>query len=297
VVGLAGGLAYLLALPSAIQASRTAQAASFGREAEAIILLEQITSPGDNVISDNLLLPFMAGRQTPPPLGDLAQVAIDSGRQSSERLIAISESYPVEAVANWALRLPHLDEYLDWVESNYLVQREWDDHHIIYFGRRVPLGQVPNRVDAQVGDQIELLGYRLASSRREPSNEGHAARVTPLTLDVTLYWRTSAPVTEDYSVFLHLLDSEGQLIAQHDGRPLYGHLPTGHWLPGDVIPDRHRLSLPADLPTARYRLIAGMYMLETLERLPVRAASIRGIDDNVNLALLEIGEAVQAVQD
>ncbi len=296
-MGLAGGLAYLLALPGAIQASQTAQAASFGREAEAITLLEQITYPGDNVISDNLLLPFMAGRQSPPPLGDLAQVAIDSGRQSNERLIAISESYPVEAVANWALRLPHLDEYLDWVESNYLVQRVWDDHHIIYFGRRVPPGQVPNRVDARVGDQIELLGYDVANGPQAPSNKGHRAPARPLTLDVTLYWRTSGPVTEDYSVFLHLLDSEGQLVAQHDGRPLYGYLPTGHWSPGDVIPDRHRLSLPADLPRARYRLIAGMYVFETLERLPARAASIQGTDDNVTLAHLELGEAVPAVQD
>ena len=108
--------------------------------------------------------------QSPPPLGDVAQVAINSGRQTSERLIAISEAYPVEAVANWALRLPYLDEYMAWVDSNYLVQRIWDDHHIIYVGRRVPEAQIPNRVDAESSDDLGRRGARGQRSRaRNPA--------------------------------------------------------------------------------------------------------------------------------
>ena len=272
-LGLAGGLAFLLALPTAVQANQSARAARFGREAEAIAFLAQVTRPADNVISDNLLLPFMANRQTPPPLGDLAQVAIDSGRQTSERLIAISEAYPVEAVANWALRLPYLDRYMAWVERNYLARRVWDDHHVIYFGRRVSAGQVPNRVDAWLGDAIQLLGYEVASRQR--------------TLDVTLYWRASAPVGDDYTVFVQLLGPDGRLVAQHDGQPLYGYLPTGEWSPGEVIPDRHPLPLPPpeELPSGRYQLVAGMYALDTLERLPARSGG-----DSVALMWVEIGE-------
>ncbi len=288
IVGFAGWLTFLLALPGAIQANRTVQAAGFGRETEAITFLEQVTQPTDHVISDNLLLPFIAGRQTPPPLGDLAQVAIDSGRQTSERLIAISEAYSVEAVANWALRLPHLDKYMRWVESNYLVRREWDDHHIIYFGRRLPIDQVPNRVDAQVGDAIELLGYALESNGQAAVSKQHEIRGKAQTLDVTLYWRTAAPLRENYTVFVQLLDPAGQLTTQHDGQPLHGYLPTGDWSPGDVIPDRHRLPLPDDLSPGRYRLIAGMYTPEALERLPVRMAHPQSIDDHVTLTMLVI---------
>ena len=296
-LGLAGVLVFLLALPGAVQANQTVRAASFGREAEAVVFLEQITHPSDNVISDNLLLPFMAGRQTPPPLGDVAQVAIDSGRQTSNRLIAISETYPVEAVANWALRLPHLDKYMKWVESNYLVRRVWDDHHVIYFGRRVPADQVPNRLDVQVGDSIGLLGYDLGSDQRTAEDTEHGVADQSQTLDVTLYWRMGTPVTEDYTVFVQLLDAEGQVVTQHDGQPLYGYLPTSDWSPGDVIPDRHRLLLPADLSSGGYQLITGMYTFPTLERLPVKVAYPQDADaypqdadDSVTLTKLEIGD-------
>jgi hypothetical protein len=283
-LGLAGGLAFLAALPGAIQANQKAQAASFGREAEAIAFLQEITPSTGNVISDNLLLPFVAGRRTPPPLGDLAQVAIDSGRLTSERLIAISEAYPVASVANWALRLPHLDEYMAWVEDNYLVRRVWDDHHIVYFGRRMWENQIPNRVDAQVGDSIELLGFDVERG------DQRGLQGKPETLDVILYWRARASVKEDFTVFVQLLDIEGQLVAQHDGQPLYGYLPTSDWSLNEVTPDRHQLPLPADLPPGGYQLIAGMYTLETLDRLPVRTVHPQGTEDSVELAVLMIGD-------
>lgn len=281
--GLVGGLIFLLALPGAIQANQTVQTASFGRETEAIALLERVTSPTDNVISDNLLLPFMAGRQTPPALGDIAQVAINSGRQTSRRLITISETYPVEAVANWALRLPYLDGYMDWVEKNYLVRRVWDDHHTIYFGRRVAIDQIPSRINAYVGDSIELLGYDVGGNEHTSGGRGHD-------LEVTLYWQVEDPVREDYTVFVQLLDPSGELATQHDGQPLHGYLPTGDWSPGEVIPDRHFLTLSEDLPPGRYQLIAGMYLLEKLERLPVRTSDSQAVRDYVVLTELEIGD-------
>jgi hypothetical protein len=289
--GLVGGIAFMLAIPAMVQTNQAVLAASFGRETEAIAFLKQVTRLTDNVISDNLLVPFMAGRQSPPPLGDLAQVAIDTGRQTSERLIAISEAYPVEAVANWALRLPYLDDYMHWVENNYLARRVWDDHHVIYFGRRVPVGQVPNRVDAQVGTSIELLGYNIGNRQQAASGQQHKVEGKPQALEVTLYWRAEKPVRGDYTVFVQLLDAEGHLVTQHDGQPLYGYLPTDDWSPGDVIPDWHRLALPSDLPPGYYQLIAGMYILETMERLPVHMAHPQSTGDSVALARLEIGES------
>lgn len=292
-LGLVGGMAFLLALPAALQANQTVLAASFGREAEAIAFLEEITRPTDNVISDNLLLPFMAGRQSPPPLGDLAQVAIDTGRQTSQRLIAISEIYPVEAVANWALRLPYLDEYMDWVENNYLVQRVWDGHHIIYFGRRVPASQVPNRVDVRVGDSVELLGYDIHSRQEATGGAQRRTEDRPKALEVSLYWRADRPVREDYTVFVQLLGPEGWLVTQHDGQPLHGYMPTSDWSPGDVIPDRHLVPMPSDLPPGSYRLIAGMYTPGTVKRLPVHTPYLQdnAAGDNVTLTVIEVGDS------
>jgi hypothetical protein len=177
---------------------------------------------------------------------------------------------------------------MDWVESNFLVRRAWDDYHVIYFGRRVLADQIPHHLEARLGEGIELLGYDAQRSRPvaggDPVSLGAAAR----TLDVTLYWRTATPVKDDLTVFVQLLDPAGRLVTQHDGQPLYGYLPTSSWSPGDLIPDRHRLPLPEELSPGRYRLIAGMYALETLERLPVRTA--QGAADYVLLTEIEMGD-------
>jgi hypothetical protein len=254
---------------------------------DAIELLRTVTAPGDFVISDNQMLPFMANRLSPPPLGDIALVAIQSGRQTTEQLIDLSQAYQVEAVATWSHRLPWLPDYLEWVEENYLIRHVWDDQHILYFGRRISEGQVPNRVDAQVGDSIELLGYYVESKDQESDSEGQVVEAGRV-LNVTLYWRAKAALEKDYTVFVQLVGPDGRLIAQHDGQPAHGYLPTGDWSPDEVIPDRHRLSLPDDPPPGRYRLIAGMYILETLERLPVHVTHPQGTDDHVTLTQLEI---------
>ncbi len=258
-IGLVGCLAFLVTIPAAVQANQETLAASFGREADAITFLEQVTRPTDNVISDNLLLAFMAGRQSPPPLGDLAQVAISSGRQTSQRLIDISETYPVEAVADWALRLPHLAEYMSWVEDQYLVRRAWDNHHVIYFGRKVAAADVPHPRHTQFEDGIQLVGH---DAWLEPTDAASW-------LQVTLYWTASRPPTSDHTVFVHLYDGAGNLVASHDGPPLFGHLPTGQWEPAEIIPDRHDIRLLVGPSPGEYRLVAGMYDLSTGDRLPV----------------------------
>jgi hypothetical protein len=272
-LGLAGGLAFLLALPVAVRANQTVLAAGFGREVEAIAFLKQITRPTDNVISDNLLLPFMAGRQTPPPLGDMAQVAIDSGRQTSERLIAISEAYPVEAVANWALRMPHLADYMAWVEDHYLVRRVWDDHHVIYFGRRVSGGMVPNPRLAKFNDGIELVGFDAQLSDIGPGAEDtgllSVPQAEPSFWRVTLYWTAYGHPTQSYTVFVHVYNAAGKLVTSHDSPPLLGYLPTLEWDAGEIVPDRHDILLPGNLLPGEYRLVAGMYNPTTGERLPL----------------------------
>ena len=58
---------------------------------------------------------------------------------------------------------------------------------------------------------------------------------------VKLWWETGAPVARDYTVFVHY-QRDGARIAQHDGPPGYGHLPTTYWHVGDLILDQHPLT-------------------------------------------------------
>jgi mannosyltransferase len=114
-------------------------------------------------------------------------------------------------------------------------------------------------LDACFGASIHLRGYGLTDAWFAPGD----------ILPVTLFWEAEAPITERYKVTVQLLDGEGQLIAQHDGEPGDGLIPTVIWEPGRSLADRHGIPLPHDLPAGRYRLIVGVYHVTTGERLPV----------------------------
>ena len=113
-------------------------------------------------------------------------------------------------------------------------------------------------VNANFGNQINLLGFEAADSLL-PGSE----------FDVTLYWEARHPPNDDYVVFVYLLDANGQSIAQHDGPPMNGQYTTKMWLPGEIVPDVHRIVLDDHTPVGTYQLHAGMYRWPSLERLPV----------------------------
>lgn len=110
-------------------------------------------------------------------------------------------------------------------------------------------------LSAHFGSTIELLGYDLAQSA-----DG---------LSLTLHWRSQAPASANYTVFVHLLDRNGRLAAQIDRPPLDGVRPTLGWLPGEVLSDPLFLAWPADLASGTYTLSIGLYDPRTGARLPV----------------------------
>ncbi|MCB9078786.1 MAG: glycosyltransferase family 39 protein [Anaerolineaceae bacterium] len=258
-----GGAA--LNLPAMIKANQaTAAIVTGGREQQALPLLEAVSQPDDFVMGDSQLLIFMANRRTPPPLGDVALVAIKAGRQTSARLIDLTATYRSPAVVQWSLRLPWLPEYLDWVQNNYWVHRVWDNDHIIHFGRRLPDSEpIPNEQSVRLGDSVTLRGYQLNSPT------GLAGQP----LGIKVYWQTDLALNQNYTIFTQLLDSSGTLVVGYDSQPLSGYWPTQEWPPGEVVIDLVQLPLPPELSPGEYRLVTGMYLLDTGERLPVLEAN------------------------
>ena len=110
---------------------------------------------------------------------------------------------------------------------------------------------------AQLGDGIAIAGFDL---------EDVDAASQPDDIQVTLHWQVSTVPNRDYTVFIHLYDRAGKLIAQHDGPPLAGRLPTSSWRAGDAISDRHALKLGGIKP-GEYRLVVGLYDPATGQRL------------------------------
>jgi len=78
-------------------------------------------------------------------------------------------------------------------------------------------------------------------------------------LAVVLYWESASPVAESYTVFTHLVDAEGQLVAQQDNLPVEGLAPTDTWAVAQLIRDPYRLNLPTTLAAGDYRLLVGLY--------------------------------------
>lgn len=113
----------------------------------------------------------------------------------------------------------------------------------------------------QFGDSIALIGLDFdAGKSLQPGQH----------LTYTLYWQAVAPITKNYTVFNHLLDSQGNLKAQQDNIPMQGRYPTFWWDAGEVVPDAYDLPLPPDLAPGRYTLRVGLYQPETGRRLPLK---------------------------
>ena len=118
-------------------------------------------------------------------------------------------------------------------------------------------GAIKNPLAVKLGEPalITFLGYDLAR--------------TSESLSITLYWKSERATPQDYSVFIHLLDANGNLVAQHDGAPQNGAAPTSWWMPGDVIVDPHQVIVPADLASGRYTVELGVYDSASGARLPI----------------------------
>jgi hypothetical protein len=124
------------------------------------------------------------------------------------------------------------------------------------------VARIAHAQTVRVGDAITFLGWNGA---RE------IARGQTLPLD--LIWRADRAVSEAYTVFVHLVDANGRVVADADSAPFSGLFPTTRWQVGEVLRDRHALKIPNDLAPGDYALEIGMYLPATGARLPMDGAA------------------------
>ena len=84
---------------------------------------------------------------------------------------------------------------------------------------------------------------------------------------VSLLWESLGSVDSDYTIFVHALDANGRLTAQHDGVPQSGARPTSTWAEGESILDVHEFQLPETIETKLVTLSVGMYLPHSGDRL------------------------------
>ena len=125
--------------------------------------------------------------------------------------------------------------------------------------------------DISFGDSFRLLQF-------------HFEKVAADEILATLYWTAlvDRPLV-DATIFLHAVDSQGNILAQSDRRPWDGQYPTFIWGAGEVVATQHKLSLP-QLEGAR--IYAGMYRHGDFARLAALQDGARLPDDRAFLGEL-----------
>ena len=110
------------------------------------------------------------------------------------------------------------------------------------------------------GERIALAGYALPATTYRA---GESVRFT-------LFWEALATPASSYTVFTHIVaDDPAQKIGQLDQRPVADKHPTPTWRRGDLFTDPYAVPIDPNTRPGSYRVIVGLYRIETLERLPI----------------------------
>ena len=164
-------------------------------------------------------------------------------------------------------RLPLFDTEGHALEGNQVTLTP---RPVVRWKGRFDLPAPLHQREAFLGDQVKLLGYDLDD---EPVHPGAVVALT-------LYWQCLGEMDTSYTVFAHLLNEHGDLVAQCDQVPSGGAFPTTGWRPGEVITDQCQVPLPGDTPAGTYTFVIGMYDIETGLRLAAADAEGAPLPNN-----------------
>ncbi len=105
--------------------------------------------------------------------------------------------------------------------------------HTPVWGGTPPAGSLGS---LRFGQGIELLGVRVSPPAVRPGE----------TVEVELWWRAAAPISDNWSVSLTVLDPDLKPLGGKNSWPQEGRAPTSGWPVGAVVNDRHRFRVEYD---------------------------------------------------
>ncbi|MCS7087322.1 MAG: hypothetical protein NZL91_01285 [Thermoflexales bacterium] len=146
-------------------------------------------------------------------------------------------------------------------------------------------GRVKIPLDAEAPAGVRWLP--LSSDVHVNALAGELSACAGKSLTLTLTWRGAA-LQQDYTVFVHVRDEQGRIVAQHDGMPRGGSYPTTIWSAHEIIPDPHPLVLSPDTVPGSYDVVVGLYDLASGARLPVVNSPARTPDGGVRIGTLKV---------
>ncbi len=152
------------------------------------------------------------------------------------------------------------DQTVANLKSNFINRLDTQDIDI-YVNQQ----EMQYKSGAKFGDNILLVGFDVAKQvKLTPDNHK---------IPLTVYWRGTAKIPDNYVIFFHLLNEKGETVAQRDTAPRYGALNTTQWTPNELFDDDQSLEVPANLPPGRYKIELGLYRPTDGKRLTVTQAA------------------------
>jgi len=139
------------------------------------------------------------------------------------------------------------------------------------------------QLNVDYGDQLRLLGYRLA----EPS----ARRAS---VEFTLYWQCLKPIAVDYSIFAIVYGRQLQEVGKRDAYPYRGLYATRQCPPGQIFSDPYRIPIKTD-GAERPAVLRAQIGLRDRQTQTELAASVAG--EPLSAVLLEVGKLGPPLQD
>lgn len=112
-----------------------------------------------------------------------------------------------------------------------------------------------------------LIGYDLSATTLAPGDS----------LKIVLYWQARAKMDKAYTVFVHLLDQNNQVVAQQDRPPAR---PTTAWVENEFITEAYEFKV--DAPLGTYRIEIGWYDADFV-RLPILDDTGAPVSDHIIL--------------
>jgi hypothetical protein len=121
-------------------------------------------------------------------------------------------------------------------------------------------------------DQIELI----SASAPKSAKPGES-------VVINLRWRAANPIHRDLTLFVHLLDANGNYVVGADSPPARGDYPTSRWRTNELVAYNVAVSIPPNTPAGAYTLALGWYEWPSLERIALENGS-----NALNVGMLEI---------
>ncbi|MBI5031828.1 MAG: glycosyltransferase family 39 protein [Chloroflexi bacterium] len=135
-------------------------------------------------------------------------------------------------------------------------------------------------IPARFTGGIQLDAYELAADTIKRNQ----------TLGLIVYWRTVEPIAVNYTLFVHLVNAHGQVVAGLDSQPHQGNAPTSSWRVNYPLADGIVVPIDATVLPGSYSIELGWYNVDTGQRLSLVDEMGQPLDDKILIKPIQISE-------